>query len=180
MISILGVKRAKLLIPTERIVQRILMIRNEKVMIDFHLAELYHVETRVLKQAVRRNPDRFPSDFMFTMNKSEIQALVSQNVIPSRSFLGGAKPLAFTEAGVAMLSSILNSRQAIKVNIEIIRTFIELRKMAQNHQAILRKLAKMERRYEGRFREIFTVLRHLISPSTGTMRRIGFRRNDEQ
>lgn len=95
------------------------MIRNQKVMLDFDLAELYETETRILKQAVRRNIERFPRDFMFELTESEIVLLVSQSVIPSKSKLGGAKPYAFTEQGVAMLSSVLNNEKAIEINIAI-------------------------------------------------------------
>ena len=112
----------EILIPSERIECRIMVMREEKVMLDFHLAELYGIETRSLKQAVKRNKNRFPSDFMFEINEDEINSLVSQNVIPSKGQLGGAVPYAFTEPGVAMLSSILKTQTAVKVNIAIMRT----------------------------------------------------------
>jgi hypothetical protein len=104
--------------------RRIYLIRGQKVMLDFELAELYRVETRALKQAVRRNADRFPGDFMFKLNANEMGSLVSQNVIPSRGKFGGARPMAFTEQGVAMLSSVLRSPRAVQVNIAIMRTFV--------------------------------------------------------
>jgi hypothetical protein len=108
------------LIPEERIAGKILLLRTEKIMLDFHLAELYGIETRALKQAVKRNMDRFPYDFMFELTEIEVDNLVSQNVIPSKSYLGGALPYAFTETGVAMLSSVLKSKQAVEINILII------------------------------------------------------------
>ncbi len=109
----------KELIPAEIIERQIYLIRGHKVMISMHLAELYGVETRILNQAVKRNIQRFPEDFMFQMSEKEAEALVSQTVIPHRKYFGGSLPYAFTEQGVAMLSSILNSEQAIKINITI-------------------------------------------------------------
>jgi len=117
------------LIPAERIVNRIVFIRGEKVLLDIHLAEIYEVETRALKQAVRRNHDLFPDDFMFTLTQEEIDLMVSQNVIPSNQSLGGSIPFAFTEAGVAMLSGVLKSKRAKQMNIYIMRAFVALRKI---------------------------------------------------
>ena len=105
-----------LIIPQERILNRIVVLRGEKVMLDVHLAELYEVENRSLKQAVRRNLDLFPEDFMFELTEEEIEIVVSQNVIPTKQHLGGAKPFAFTETGVAMLSSVLKSKRAKEMN----------------------------------------------------------------
>ncbi|MEM6264767.1 MAG: ORF6N domain-containing protein [Bacteroidota bacterium] len=120
------------ILPKEKVISKIIVLRKEKVMLDVHLAELYGVQTRVLKQAVRRNIERFPEDFMFELTPEEIEQVVSQNVIPSKSHLGGAVPFGFTEAGVAMLSSVLKSKKAIEVNVAIMRTFVKLRKMAVN------------------------------------------------
>ena len=114
-------------------------------MLDFDLAELYGVETRALKQAVRRNTDRFPEDFMFELTDEEIQQMVSQNVIPGRGRLGGAVPLAFTEQGVAMLSSVLRSRRAVQVNIAIMRAFVRLREMLLTNADLARKLERWRR-----------------------------------
>lgn len=111
------------------VVERIFYVRAQKIMFDFDLAQMYGVETRVLKQAVKRNLDRFPKDFMFLLNQAEIKNMVSQNVIPSRSILGGAKPMAFTEQGVSMLSTVLQSKRAIKVNITIMRAFVQMRQL---------------------------------------------------
>ena len=107
------------ILPSERIAQAILILRKQRVMLDYHLAVLYGIETRALKQAVRRNSDRFPSDFMFELSDQEIETVVSHFVIPNRRKFGGAKPMAFTEQGIAMLSSVLNSERAVKVNIAI-------------------------------------------------------------
>ena len=134
------------MIPSERIAANILYIREEKVMLDFHLADLYGIETRVLKQAVKRNMDRFPSDFMFELNEDEINSLVSQNVIPSKGYLGGAVPYAFTETGVAMLSSVLKTKTAVNVNIAIIRTFVKLRKMMFNYSEIVKWQSEIEKK----------------------------------
>lgn len=124
----------------ENIALSIHLIRGQKVMLDRDLAKLYGVETRALKQAVRRNIQRFPEDFMFELDNNEIEEMVSQNVIRSKSFFGGAMPMAFTEQGVAMLSSVLKSETAIKVNIAIIRTFVKLRKAIADNEEIFRRL----------------------------------------
>jgi hypothetical protein len=124
----------------------IYIIRGEKVMLDYHLATLYAVETRILKQSVRRNKDRFPEDFMFELTDDEINWMVSQNLIPSKKFFGGARPFAFTEQGVAMLSSVLNSKRAISVNIQIIRVFARMRTMIESHKEILKKLEQLEKK----------------------------------
>jgi hypothetical protein len=163
-------KKVIIEIPNERILRHIFLIREEKVMLDFHLAELYQVETRSLKQAVKRKFDRFPEDFMFELSEIEIEDMVSQNVIPSKKHLGGAKPFAFTEGGVAMLSSILNSKRAIDANISIIRTFILLRKIALNYQKIMEKVNFLEKKFEGRFKDIQRALNFLIDPETSKIK----------
>jgi hypothetical protein len=114
----------------DQIKNSILEIRGINVILDFELAKLYEVETRVLKQAVRRNIERFPSDFMFQLTEIEMQHLVSQNVIPTLNHFGGAKPFAFTEQGIAMLSSVLKSKKAIHMNISIMRAFVMMRQWA--------------------------------------------------
>ncbi|HUZ58870.1 MAG TPA: ORF6N domain-containing protein [Hanamia sp.] len=118
----------------ETIIKKIIFIREEKVILDAHLAELYDVETRVLKQAVRRNIDRFPEDFMFELSETEIETVVSQNAIPHKKYLGGAKPFAFTETGVAMLSSVLKSQKAVEMNIVIMRTFMHCQNLLTRHK----------------------------------------------
>ena len=140
------------IIPVERIEQSIYLIRGLKVMLDRDLAALYGVETRVLKQAVRRNVDRFPDDFMFVLDRQEFANLTSQSVISSS--WGGLRhaPMAFTEQGVAMLATVLNSKRAIDVNIAIMRTFVKLRQMLDSHARLAKKLAELEAKYDGQFR----------------------------
>ncbi len=116
----------KSIIPAESVINKFLVIRNQKVILDRDLAALYAEETRALKQAVKRNIRRFPKDFLFILTHKEIAQMVTQNVIPSKSYFGGANPMAFTEQGVAMLSSVLNSERAIEVNILIMRAFVKL------------------------------------------------------
>lgn len=149
------------LIPEDRIASKILLMRGEKVILDFHLAELYGIETRSLKQAVRRNLDRFPKDFMFELTEDEVNTLVSQIVIPSRSHLGGAVPFAFTETGVAMLSSVLNSKLAIHVNIAIMRTFVLLRKMLYNNQELLHWQSEIEKKLGKHNDQILMIFEYL-------------------
>jgi hypothetical protein len=154
--------------------QRILILRDQKVMLDFHLAELYGVETRALKQAVRRNPERFPEDFMFELEPEEAGILVSQSVIPGLGKLGGASPMAFTEQGVAMLSSVLRSTRAVEVNIAIMRAFVRLRQMLASHKELAAKLEEMEKKYDGQFRLVFDAIRQLMTPPAAPKREIGF------
>jgi len=143
-------------------------------MLDFDLAELYGVETRALKQAVRRNLDRFPADFMFELSTPEIKNLVSQTVIPTRGKLGGATPMAFTEQGVAMLSSVLRSSRAVQVNIAIMRTFVRLREMLLSNAELARKLAALENKYDAQFKVVFDAIRELMLPPDPPRRKIGF------
>jgi hypothetical protein len=164
----------KTLIPLEVIERRILLIRGQKVMLSTHLAELYDAETRVLNQAVKRNISRFPEDFMFQLNTSEAEQLVSQNVIPHKKYFGGSLPYAFTEQGVAMLSSVLNSERAIKVNIEIMRAFVRLRRMLASHADLARKLEALEKKYDAQFRVVFEAIRELMKPPETKKRPIGF------
>jgi hypothetical protein len=141
---------------------------------------MYQVETRSLKQAVRRNMERFPNDFMFELTHEEVEFVVSQSVIPSKQYLGGATPFAFTESGVAMLSSVLKSKRAVEMNISIVRTFVILRKIAGNYIEIMKKLEELEKKYEGRFRDIYKTLNYLIDPPEETSKKsIGFKRKDE-
>jgi hypothetical protein len=151
----------KSLIQEERIASKILPIRGEKIMPDFHLAELYGIETRALKQAVKRNIERFPGDFMFELSATEISLLVSQNVIPSKSYLGGAVPYAFTETGVAMLSSVLKSKQAVDINIAIMRTFVMLRKMLYNYQELLHWQSEIEKKLGEHNNQILIIFEYL-------------------
>ncbi len=143
-------------------------------MLDFQLAELYQVETRALKQAVRRNIERFPADFMFELSSDEIENLVSQNVIPGLGKLGGAIPMAFTEQGVSMLSSVLRSKRAVEVNIAIMRAFVRLRKLLATNADLGRKLEQIEKKYDGQFRVVFDAIRQLMAPPTKASREMGF------
>jgi ORF6N domain len=154
--------------------RRILLVRGQNVILDFDLAQLYGVETRVLKQAVRRNLDRFPADFMFELTAGETETLVSQTVIPTRGKLGGAVPMAFTEEGVAMLSSVLRSRRAVQVNIAIMRTFVRLREMLLSNAELARKLAALENKYDAQFKVVFDAIRELMLPPAPPKRQIGF------
>jgi flagellar capping protein FliD len=153
----------------------IYFIRGEKVMLDTDLAKLYNVETRVLKQAVRRNIKRFPSDFMFELSDKEMDNLVSQNVIPSKKVFGGAKPFAFTEQGIAMLSSILNSDIAVQVNIAILRTFVKIRQLLEGHKDLVDKIDKLEQKYDEQFRIIFTALQQMLKEENEPRPKVGFK-----
>jgi hypothetical protein len=173
-------KDAKSLIPAERIERSILLIRGHKVLLDRDLAELYGVKAIALRQQVRRNLARFPDDFMFHLTAEEAEALVSQNVIPSRRSLGGFLPYAFTQEGVAMLSSVLRSERAVLVNIEIMRAFVRLRELLASHVELARRLDAMEKKYDGQFRMVFDAIRDLMTPPPSPpRRRIGFHVQDD-
>ena len=146
----------------EQIKKSILEIRGKKVMLDMDLAKIYEVETRVLKQAVRRNIERFPEDFMFELSEFEMQNLVSQNVIPTLNHFGGAKPFAFTEQGIAMLSSVLKSKKAIQMNIAVMRAFVLMRQFALTYQELSEKLLELEKQHNQKFDDIEQVLNYLI------------------
>jgi hypothetical protein len=166
--------RSAALLPVERIESTILLLRGHKVMLDAVLADLYCVETRVLVQAVKRNLDRFPADFMFQLTVEEFDDLRSQSVTSSQ--WGGRRypPYAFTEQGVAMLSTVLHSPRAILVNIEIMRAFVHLRKLLQTHEELAHKLAALERRYDKQFQLVFKAIRAIMAPASKQGRRIGF------
>ena len=159
------------IIPAERIEGIILFIRGHKVILDKELARLYGVETKYLTRQVRRNLKRFPSDFMFRLNKSEF--LRCQNVTSKR---GGRRylPYAFTEQGVAMLSGVLNSDRAILVNIEIMRTFTRLRRILSSHKELARRLDALEQKYDVQFKIVFDAIRQLMTEDTKPKPRIGF------
>jgi hypothetical protein len=167
-----------------RIINKIYLIRSKKVMLDRDLAELYGVETRVLNQAVRRNKNRFPYDFMFQLTTKELEDWKSQTVISNKERMGLRKPpLAFTEQGVAQLSSVLNSETAIAVNIQIIRIFTRMRELLLRHKDILLKLEQLERQVvqnSDDIRMIFAALKELLNSPTEPRPRIGFRRADEK
>ena len=143
------------IVPAERIERRILFLRGHKVMLNVHLAELYDVEPRALVQSVKRNRERFPSDFMFQLSAEEFDCLKSQIVTSSWGGLRRARPYAFTEQGVAMLSSVLRSRRAVRVNIEIMRAFVRLKQVLATHADLARKLEELERKYDAQFKQAF-------------------------
>lgn len=153
----------KPLIPSERIMNKIFIIRNEKVMLDVHLADIYGVETRALKQAVRRNMELFPSDFMFVLNDTEIEIMVSQKVIPSKQHLGGSNPFVFTEIGVAMLSSVLKSKRAREMNIAIMRAFVALRKIFLNHTEMKFEIEEIKKKLQNHDKNIELVFSYLTN-----------------
>lgn len=168
-------------IPVEKITQAILLIRGQKVMLDEALAALYEVEVKVLNQAVRRNAERFPADFMFQLVAKEAALLRSQFVTLKigRGLHRKYRPYAFTEQGVAMLSSVLRSDRAVRVNIEIMRAFVQLRQMLASNADLARKLAALEKRYDAQFKVVFDAIRELMAPSEPPRkRRIGFISSD--
>lgn len=163
------------LVPTERIEKRIFLLRDHKVMLSTDLAELYEVEPRALVQAVKRNIERFPEDFMFQLTRAEFENLKSQIVTSSWGGLRRATPYAFTEQGVAMLSSVLRSRRAIRVNIEIMRAFVRLRSMAASYKDLARKINALERKYDAQFKIVFDAIRQLMALPGKAATGIGFR-----
>lgn len=161
----------------KRIEKAIHFIRGEKVMLDRDLAELYQVQTKALNQAVRRNPDRFPPDFMFQLSEEEIVELNrSQFVTGSQKHRDPrSRPYAFTEQGVAMLSSVLRSKRAISVNIEIMRAFVRLRQLVVSNTELARRLDELENKYDKQFKVVFVAIRQLMARPDGDRRQIGFR-----
>ena len=165
-------------VPVEIIDRSILIVRGEKVLLDRDLSFMYGVETRVLNQAVKRNVDRFPADFMFQLTREEIER-ISQFVTSSASLKFSKTAYAFTEQGIAMLSSVLNSPRAIAVNIEIMRAFVRLRQLIASHADLARKLAALEKKYEAhdsQIKIVFDAIRELMTPITPEeeKREIGF------
>lgn len=169
----------EIIIHQTEIEQKIFLIRGQRVMLSMQLAELYGVATKVLMQAVKRNLDRFPTDFMFKLTSEELKSLRSQIVTSKR---GGIRylPYAFTEQGVAMLSTVLNSKRAIQVNIAIMRAFVKLRQILSTHKELAHKLEQLERKIEKHDTEIqaiFEAIRQLMAPPEKPKRRIGFHKN---
>jgi len=177
--QVIGMVNKKSLIPVDRIEQAILLIRGQKVMLDADLAALYGVETKMLVRAVKRNINRFPTDFMFQLSKEEFDNLRFH--FGTSSDWGGRRypPYAFTEQGVAMLSSVLHSQRAIQVNIEIMRAFIRLRQMLASHVELARKLDALEKKYDAQFKQVFEAIRQLMVPPEPKRRPIGFRKGGE-
>ena len=164
------------LILAEKIESKIFQIRGKKVMLDKDLASLYEVKPTALRQQVKRNYERFPVDFIFQLTGAEAKSLVSQNVIPSLRSLGGYLPYAFTQEGVAMLSSVLHSRRAVLVNIQIMRAFVNLRRMALTYVALKRDIERIEKKYDKQFAIVFQTIKQLLEPKDKKERRVlGFR-----
>ncbi|MEW6412298.1 MAG: ORF6N domain-containing protein [Candidatus Zixiibacteriota bacterium] len=162
------------LIPVNRIENKIFLLRSCNIMLDSDLANLYGVETKALIQAVKRNIDRFPDDFMFQLTKEEFANLRSQ--FGTSSQWGGRRypPYAFTEQGVAMLSSVLKSKRAVRVNIEIMRAFVKLRELLATNEKLARKLNELEKKYDAQFKVVFDAIRQLMQPPMKKARKIGF------
>jgi hypothetical protein len=171
------------IVQLEDVITMIYLIRNEKVMLDRDLARLYRVETKVLKQAVKRNIDRFPSDFMFVLDKQEFTNWRSQFVTTNSDNMGlRYAPMAFTEQGVAMLSSVLNSKTAIQVNIQIIRAFVKIRSEIANYEKLITRIDKIEREmidklsdHDDKIQVIFEAIKQLIRPQQTERKKIGYR-----
>ena len=163
-----------MLASVERIERKILLIRGHKVMLDSDLARLYGVSTKVLNQAVKRNKARFPSDFMLKLSAVEAAVLRSQFVTSKGRGGRQYRPYAFTEQGVAMLSSVIHSERAIQVNIMIMRAFVRLRQMIASHKNLARRLAELEKKYDSQFKVVFDAIRQLMEPAKPKPRRIGF------
>ena len=161
------------LIPIERIETKILLLRGQKVLLDRDLAIIYGVDTGVLNQAVKRNRERFPPDFMLELTREEIMR-ISQSVISSARLKYSKNVTAFTEQGVAMLSSVLNSPRAIQVNIAIMRAFVRLRQILSTHADLAKKLEELEKKYDSQFRVVFDALRQLMNPPAPPRQQIGF------
>ena len=167
------------LIPRDRILGSILIIRGQRVMLDRDLAILYAVRTRDLNKAVSRNTDRFPDDFMVQLTRQEFENLKFQF---GTSSWGGTRkrPRAFTEQGVAMLSSVLRSKRAVQVNIQIMRAFVRLREMVTSNKDLARRLEELEKKYDSQFKSVFDAIRQLMTPVVLPHRRIGFRREQSK
>jgi hypothetical protein len=177
------------LVPIERIERAIYMIRGRKVMLDRDLAELYGVSTKVLNQAVKRHKDRFPKDFMFQLTMQEAKQwwtevsadfLRSQIVTLKRGQHIKYRPYAFTEHGILMLSSILNSERAIRVNIQIMRAFVRFRQILATHADLERRLHDLEKKYDAQFKVVFDAIRRLMAPSQPSTNKIGFLLRERQ
>ena len=161
----------------ENINSKIYEIRGQKVIIDRDLALFYQVETRRLKEQVKRNIERFPDDFMFQLTNEEINSMVSQNAIPSKQHLGGSLPFAFTEQGISMLSAVLKSKIAVDISIQIMRTFVEIRKYALNYKELAKKINEIESRVskgEQTDNKIIEVLNQLMAKDDSKLGKIGF------
>jgi len=167
-------KNEQSLVPVENIENRILFLHGHKVLLSTDLAELYEVKPKVLIQSVKRNIERFPHDFMFQLTNQEVSNLKSQFVTSSWGGVRRANPYAFTEQGVAMLSSVLKSKRAVQVNIEIMRAFVNLRRFLSAHVELAKKLDALEKKYDAQFKIVFEAIRELMKPPEPKNRKIGF------
>lgn len=176
-------KAATALIPGQRIERSILLMRGQKVLLDSDLAELYGVPTKALNQAVKRNQQRFPEDFLLRLTPEETQELNRSQIVTGSQKHRDPRypPFAFTEQGVAMLSSVLHSEQAVAVNIEIMRAFVRLRDILSSHTDLARRLDALESKYDSQFRAVFDAIRQLMIPPEAPKKgRIGFHASKEQ
>lgn len=164
---------------SEAVLSQIHFLRGHKVILDSDLASLYGVATKALVQAVKRNPERFPDDFMFQLKKQELAVLRSQTVTLKRGQHSKYLPYTFTEQGVAMLSSVLRSKKAVLVNIEIMRAFVNLRQLLAGNKQLARKLDELEKKYDTQFKEVFDAIKALMTPVATSKRPIGFRSSNE-
>ena len=171
----------KALIPIDRITSKIYLIRNVKVMLDRDLAELYGVETKRLKEQVRRNIERFPEDFMFELTKNELGNWRSQFATSNQDIMGlRIPPFVFTEHGILMLSSVLKGERAIQVNIQIMRAFTQLRKMLSTHEDLKKKIESMEKKYDQQFQIIFEAIKQLLATDEKPKKKIGYTVKEKQ
>jgi hypothetical protein len=175
-------KKEDLILSDEIVLSKIYYVRGHKIMLDKDLAEMYGVQPKRLREQVKRNADRFPDKFMFQLTDSEVNSMVSQNVIPSKQHLGGYLPYAFTEHGVLMLASILRSKIAMQVSVRIIETFVKMRELLSAHSDILLKLERLETQTWQNtedIQKVFDYLKQLLIPAEqANRRRIGFRQDD--
>ncbi|HEX4964228.1 MAG TPA: ORF6N domain-containing protein [Thermoanaerobaculia bacterium] len=165
---------ATALVEVHRIERAILWLRKRRVMLDTDLAALYGVPTKVLNQAVKRNRERFPPDFMFRLNRREKEKVVTDCDHLGRLRYSTSLPQAFTEHGAIMLASVLNSPKAIEVSLEVVRTFLRLREMLSSHVELARRLDELERRHDAQFTQVFATLHEMLEPAPGEVKRIGF------
>ena len=170
----MGQKDMANMIPLERIQQAILMLRGDKVMLDRDLARLYGVETKVLNQAVKRNLERFPDDFMFQLSKAEKEEVVTNCDHLKALKYSPSTPYAFTEQGVAMLSSVLRSKRAVEVNIAIMRTFVQLRRILAGNKLLRDKIERLEKKYDEQFQQVFAILECMVLEDDSPKSQIGF------
>jgi|SRR6478735_10724437 len=172
-----------LLIPDEVVMNKIYLLRNQKVMLDRDLADLYGIKPIRLREQVKRNISRFPANFMFQLNEEEVESMVSHFAIPSKKHLGGYLPYAFTEHGVLMLANVLKTEIAMQVSIRLIEIFVKMRELLLSHKDILLQLEKIEKkltRHDDDIALIFEYLKQLLDPPQTPRRKIGFKRSDDE